>query len=342
MLPLDGRTRMTTQLTGNADGSAGSRSIHAPAAAGLGMRSARIESVQPDSSAVSNQRVAKRRWQRGVAGRLLRRVASHRAHHGQAFAALTRIVRHAEADRTPRSPSRRGRPAPGFRIHPVMLDAALQSMAAAMPAERWRRPLKSRICRCLWRRSGCSARSAGTPDATRSWWTSTKPARASWARVILTDDAGTPTAEITGIYLRRVNAARCRCRWSRRSSIPPGWKARRRRRRPVGCVARKLAGAGRRANRVDPRTNSRTNGAHRSGGGDHRGPRRRVRGAGGLRRNRRGSRASAGRCGGLRPAGPTDMARRRHTGRGIRSGRSRRRSARSSAAGTGGRRGCGW
>ena len=55
-------------------------------------------------------------------------------HHGPAFAALTRIVRRSNGSSeteitVPDEASRH----PGFRLHPVMLDAALQSMAAAMP-----------------------------------------------------------------------------------------------------------------------------------------------------------------------------------------------------------------
>src|SRR6185295_16302588 len=54
-------------------------------------------------------------------------------HHGSAFAALTRIVRgpNGSSDTEITVPEEASRH-PDFRIHPVMLDAALQSMAAAM------------------------------------------------------------------------------------------------------------------------------------------------------------------------------------------------------------------
>ena len=57
-------------------------------------------------------------------------------HHGQAFAALTRIVR------GPGGSSEveivlpdEAAPHRSYRIHPVMLDAALQGLAAAMSAD---------------------------------------------------------------------------------------------------------------------------------------------------------------------------------------------------------------
>ncbi len=85
-----------------------------------------------------------------------------------------------------------------------MLDAALQGLAAAMPAESLEDRPRPHICQSRSRRSGCSAMSAGGPDAGRSWSALDDDGAGKLGRITLMDDAGTPTAEVTGIYLRRV------------------------------------------------------------------------------------------------------------------------------------------
>lgn len=127
------------------------------------------------------------------------------AHHGQAFAALTRIAR------TPGDSSEaeivlpdEAVPHRGYRIHPVMLDAALQTLAAAMPAESLTETTEVtylpvsleglRVFAGIGRRARCRAEivTVGADGA------------GTWGRVTLMDDAGRPTAEIAGVYLRRV------------------------------------------------------------------------------------------------------------------------------------------
>ena len=103
-----------------------------------------------------------------------------------------------------------------------MLDAALQSMAAAMSdhtvggsAEASYLPVSFetiRVFRELGRRSRCHAELTGLDEA----------GVGKLGTVILTDDAGILTAEITGIYLRRVERRTCHCRCRRRSSTLPG------------------------------------------------------------------------------------------------------------------------
>lgn len=133
---------------------------------------------------------------------VLRRTGQY---HGPAFAALTTIHRRpgglAETvivlpEEAPRHPR--------YRIHPVILDAALQSLAAAMPEEEAAGSDESsylpvsfetvrvyanpgRRARCLSQLTSLDGRGAG-----------------KLGRIILTDESGTVTAQINDIYLRRV------------------------------------------------------------------------------------------------------------------------------------------
>ena len=228
-------------------------------------------------------------------------------HHGPAFAALTRIVRQPDGSSeteitVPEEASRH----PGFRVHPVMLDAALQSMAAAMPdrtvaeaAEVSYLPVsfeKIRVFREVGRHARCHAEVVDLDEA----------GAGKLGTVILTDDAGNPTAEITGIYVRRVE----------RRALPlpleqkifdTAWVPSPAADRARGTVARQLARAGRRDGRQGDGGGVRGTMALAGAAGGHRQPRRRVRGAGRLRRNRRGRRASTRRRGPLRRSGSTDL-----------------------------------
>ncbi|ORA77927.1 type I polyketide synthase [Mycobacterium malmoense] len=125
--------------------------------------------------------------------------------HGPAFAALTAIHRLPGGaveteitlpDEAPRHP--------GYRIHPVMLDAALQGLAAAMldgelagHAEASYLPVSFdtvRVYRDPGRRARCRAQLTSLDDG----------GLGKLGRIVLTDDAGNVTAEINDIYLRRV------------------------------------------------------------------------------------------------------------------------------------------
>ena len=127
------------------------------------------------------------------------------AHHGQAFAALTRIVRMPSGS----SESEivlpdEAAPHRGYRLHPVMLDAALQGLAAAMPAESLEDSTEAtylpvsletiRVFGDVGRRARCRAELVSLDD----------DGAGKLGRITLMDDAGTPTAEVTGIYLRRI------------------------------------------------------------------------------------------------------------------------------------------
>ena len=92
----------------------------------------------------------------------------------------------------------------GYRLHPVMLDAALQGLAAAMPAESLEDSTEAtylpvsletiRVFGDVGRRARCRAELVSLDD----------DGAGKLGRITLMDDAGTPTAEVTGIYLRRI------------------------------------------------------------------------------------------------------------------------------------------
>ncbi|CDO87835.1 polyketide synthase [Mycobacterium triplex] len=125
--------------------------------------------------------------------------------HGPAFAALTAIHRlpggavETEIVLPDESPWH-----PDFRLHPVMLDAALQSLAAAIPddelagsAEASYLPVSFESVRVYGdpgRRARCRAQLSGLDEG----------GAGKLGRIVLTDDTGTVTAEINDIYVRRV------------------------------------------------------------------------------------------------------------------------------------------
>jgi phthiocerol/phenolphthiocerol synthesis type-I polyketide synthase D len=205
MLPLDSQTRVTTQLTRCADN--GIRvEIHSRSAGGNWSRHAvaRVDVALRDVGARTTVSQA-------VAGTVvspadfytaLRRTGTY---HGQAFAALTRIARRPSgSSETEIVLPDEASPHRGYRIHPVMLDAALQSLAAAMPsdsltdlAEVTYLPVSFETIRVFGdtgRRARCHAELASLDD----------DGAGKLGRITLIDDTGAPTAEVTGIYLRRV------------------------------------------------------------------------------------------------------------------------------------------
>ena len=205
MLTLDGQTQVTTQLIRSADN---------------GIR-VEIQSRSTDRSwrrhAVARVDMAQRDGSAGRTGwpaeggtavspadlyAALRRTGTH---HGQAFAALTRIVRMPSGrSETEIVLPEEAAPHRDYRIHPVMLDAALQSLAAAMPAESLSDAAEAtylpvsfetiRVFGDVGRRARCRAEMVSLDG----------DGAGKLGSIILTDEAGTATAEITGVYLRRV------------------------------------------------------------------------------------------------------------------------------------------
>ena len=205
MLPLDGLTQLTTKLTRGTEKSVddGRVEIHSRGANGTWRRHAvaRVQAAElngtaaPASSAESGTALSPAEFYLA-----LQRTGLH---HGSAFAALTRIVRKpggfSEADiALPDAAA----PHRSYRIHPVMLDAALQCLAAALPAESLTDSGEAtylpvametiRVFGDVGRRARCHAELVNHGDD------------GILGRVVLMDEAGTPTAEIAGIYLQRV------------------------------------------------------------------------------------------------------------------------------------------
>ncbi|OQZ94987.1 type I polyketide synthase [Mycolicibacter algericus] len=209
MLRVDTRTEVTTRLLTDGEGTDDLRiEIHSRAPGGAWSRHAvaRVGAAAPESAAA--QRPAS-----GGGGTTLSPADFYTAlrrtglQHGPAFAALTRIVRkpgggsEAEIVLPDEATAHRG-----YRIHPVMLDAALQCLAAALPDE------------------SLSGSGPGADEATylpiavetiRVFGEVGRRARGHaelvshddggiLGRVTLTDDTGTVTAELSGIYLQRV------------------------------------------------------------------------------------------------------------------------------------------
>ncbi|MDF0530495.1 SDR family NAD(P)-dependent oxidoreductase, partial [Tsukamurella sp. 8J] len=139
MLPLADSVRLTTQLTrtGDAtgrvevftgDGDTWRRHAVADVAAEAASTGTPVRARSHDSAPVTGDPVAPNDFYTA-----LRRTG---AHHDTAFAALTRLIRgdgvaEGEAVLPPTATAHRG-----LVLHPVLLDAALQTLAAAMPADR--------------------------------------------------------------------------------------------------------------------------------------------------------------------------------------------------------------
>jgi phthiocerol/phenolphthiocerol synthesis type-I polyketide synthase D len=205
MLPLDGHTLLTTQLIRNGDSrirveiysraSSGEFTRHATAMVEQAPAADARRYDEPSGSS-SGTTVSP-----ADLYALLRQTGQH---HGPAFAALTRITRLPDGsaeteitvpDEVPRHPE--------YRLHPVVLDAALQSMGAAItdgevagPAESSYLPVsfeKIRVYRDIGRQVRC-----------RAHLTNLDGGAGKLGRIALIDDSGSISAEVDGIYLRRV------------------------------------------------------------------------------------------------------------------------------------------
>jgi phthiocerol/phenolphthiocerol synthesis type-I polyketide synthase D len=205
MLPLDNHTRLTTQLVRDADDNIGVE-IHSRSEAGSWTRHAvgQIRVAEPivqaepiGSPATDGTTVSPTDFYTA-----LRRTG---AHHGHAFAALTRI------GKTPGGWAEteivlpdEATPHRGILLHPVMLDAALQGLAAAMPAESLSDSTdvtylpvgfeSIRVIGDVGRRARCRAELISVVEDTGD----------TQGRVTLTDDAGTVLAVVNGVYLKRI------------------------------------------------------------------------------------------------------------------------------------------
>src|SRR5277367_4996605 len=206
MLPLGGTTQLTTQLTrGEKDGDEIRVEIHSRSATGAWIRHAVAKVEVGQSEAPSVPTPASDPGTVVSPADLYSALRHTGLHHGQAFAALTRIVRRSNGtSETEIVLPDEATGHRGYRIHPVLLDAALQGLAAAMSSdaladssEATYLPVsfdKIRVFGEVGRRARCRAELVN-PDGDGA---------GLMGRVLLTDDTGRPIAEITGIYLQRV------------------------------------------------------------------------------------------------------------------------------------------
>ncbi|MDT5115623.1 MAG: phthiocerol/phenolphthiocerol synthesis type-I polyketide synthase, partial [Mycobacterium sp.] len=208
MLTLDGHTQVTTQLTRGADDKARIE-IYSRTPAGWSRHAIARASVSPPDVAPDRQAPGARLGETAVSPADLYAVLRLTGqNHGPAFAALTQIHRQPDGSVETEISLPDGAPRhPGYRIHPVMLDAALQSLAAAVPdneaggstgsAEISYLPVSFESLRVYGnpgRYARCRARLMNLDE----------DGAGKLGKIVLTDDAGTVTAEINDIYLRRV------------------------------------------------------------------------------------------------------------------------------------------
>ncbi|OBH88809.1 hypothetical protein A5678_15510 [Mycobacterium sp. E2733] len=205
LLPLESHTPLTTQLIRDVDNTI-RLEVHTQSSTGDWCRHA---VAQVDVSFDSTDAAI-----RDISGRFLESPGDARSpadfyaaqHRGPAFTALTRIVELPEGvseteimvpDEAPRYVE--------CRIHPVLLDAALQSLLTAAPGGRAATesdggtllPVSFESIRVFGeagRHARCRAKVINSDD----------DGAGVLGSITLTDDAGIPTAEITGVRLRRI------------------------------------------------------------------------------------------------------------------------------------------
>ncbi len=203
MLPLDEHTKLTTQLTRDEDGTlrveihsrsdAGSWTRHATGTVRAAEDTAAPAKVVPtaDGTPVSPSEFYT----------ALRRTGAHHAH---AFAALTRIVRSSGTADTEIVLPDEATPHRGITLHPVLLDAALQGLAAAMTDETLADSTdvtylpvgfgSLRVFGAPGRRAKCRAELVSVVEDSGD----------AVGRVTLTDDTGAVLARVDDVHLKRI------------------------------------------------------------------------------------------------------------------------------------------
>ena len=206
MLTLDDRVQLTTQLTRGADDKTRIEIYSRTTNRGWSRHATAKAELSAPGRSPDRPTPAAGRGETAIKPAdlyaLLRQTGQF---HGPAFAALTQIhqlpdgsveTEIALPDEAPRHP--------GYRIHPVMLDAALQGLVAATTdndvtgsAEASYLPVSFETVRVYGdpgRHARCRAQLTSLDEG----------GVGKLGRIVLTDDAGTVKAEINDIYLRRV------------------------------------------------------------------------------------------------------------------------------------------
>ena len=207
MLPLDPHTRLTTRLVG--DESTGDRrvEIHSRSDVGSWTRHATGKVRTADAATPPRLTPASASGDDGTPVSpadfytALRRTG---AHHGHAFAALTRIVRSSGVADTEIVLPDEATLHRGIVLHPVMLDAALQGLAAAMSDSALADTTdvtflpvgfgSVRVFGEIGRRAKCRAELVSVSEDSGD----------AMGRVTLTDDTGAVLAQISDVHLKRI------------------------------------------------------------------------------------------------------------------------------------------
>ncbi|MDA2893503.1 type I polyketide synthase [Mycolicibacterium sp. BiH015] len=203
MLPLGEHTKLTTQVVPGDDGALRVE-IHSRSDAGTWTRHAAgtVKAAAPTTPAKQTPSGGEGTpVSPGDFYSALRRTG---AHHGQAFAALTRIVRSTGRADTEIVLPDEATPHRGVVLHPVMLDAALQGLAAALGDESLTDandvtylPVgfgSIRVFGEIGRRAKCRAELVSVADHSGD----------AVGRVTLTDDSGTVLAQVNEVALKRI------------------------------------------------------------------------------------------------------------------------------------------
>lgn len=202
MLPLDEHTKLTTQVSRGEDGAL-SVEIHSRSEAGTWTRHAAgtLRAAEPATPAKPGPLGDGSPVSPSDFYTALRRTGAHHAH---AFAALTRIVRADRKADTEIVLPDEATPHRGVALHPVMLDAALQGLAAAMGDETLSDsndvtylPVgfgSVRVFGEIGRRAKCRAELVSVAEDSGD----------AVGRVTLTDETGTVLAQVDNVALKRI------------------------------------------------------------------------------------------------------------------------------------------
>ena len=202
MLPLDEHTKLTTQVFTGDDGALRVE-IHSRSDAGTWTRHAAgtVKAAEPTTPVKQTPSGEGTPVSPSDFYTALRRTGAHHAH---AFAALTRIVRSSGRADTEIVLPDEATPHRGIVLHPVMLDAALQGLAAALGDESLSDandvtylPVgfgSIRVFGEIGRRAKCRAELISVADQSGD----------AVGRVTLTDDSGTVLAQVNDVALKRI------------------------------------------------------------------------------------------------------------------------------------------
>ncbi|MBV5243518.1 type I polyketide synthase [Mycolicibacterium sp. PAM1] len=207
MLPLDAHTTLTTQVSTAEDGTLRVE-IHSRSEAGTWTRHA-AGSVRAATGATPPRPAPLRDGTPVSPADFYTALRRTGAHHAHAFAALTRIVRAAGTADTEIVLPDEATPHRGVALHPVMLDAALQGLAAALGDDSLNDsndvtylPVgfgSVRVFAEVGRRAKCRAELLSVASGVDG-----QGSGDAVGRVTLTDDTGTVLAQVDDVALKRI------------------------------------------------------------------------------------------------------------------------------------------